>query len=152
MGSQSTGSEPANAVENGIGTLRPRKRFGLLIVHLDECRWGNSTPVARFAAPRTEAGARRGGRHGFAARGGEHVLGAPDASSWAKAAALAALAEVGGGGGFGSKVPVVADRAARKLSARALGRSLRTQMRQDLLFGPSFNLYRLRHRHLFLSY
>ena len=39
----------------------------------------------------------------------------------------------------------------RKLSARAPGRSLRTQMRQALLLGLSFNLYRLRHRHLFLS-
>ena len=37
----------------------------------------------------------------------------------------------------------------RKLSARAPGRSLRTQMRQALLLGLSFNLYRLRHRHLF---
>jgi hypothetical protein len=37
----------------------------------------------------------------------------------------------------------------RKLSARAPGRSLRTQMRQALLLGLSFNLYRLRHRCLF---
>jgi Transposase DDE domain/Transposase domain (DUF772) len=37
----------------------------------------------------------------------------------------------------------------RKLSARAPGRSLRTQMRQALLLGLSFNLYRLRHRYLF---
>ena len=36
-----------------------------------------------------------------------------------------------------------------KLSARAPGRSLRTQMRQALLLGLSFNLYRLRHRYLF---
>jgi hypothetical protein len=34
----------------------------------------------------------------------------------------------------------------RKLSARAPGRSLRTQNRQALLLGLSFNLYRLRHR------
>lgn len=34
----------------------------------------------------------------------------------------------------------------RKLSARAPGRSLRTQERQALLLGLSFNLYRLRHR------
>ena len=40
----------------------------------------------------------------------------------------------------------------RKLSARAPGRSLRMQMRQALLLGLSFNLYRLRHRHLFSSY
>jgi hypothetical protein len=36
----------------------------------------------------------------------------------------------------------------RKLSARAPGRSLPTQMRQALLLG-SFNLYRLMHRYLF---
>jgi hypothetical protein len=40
----------------------------------------------------------------------------------------------------------------RKLSARAPGRSLHMQVRQALLLGLSFNLYRLRHRHLFLSY
>jgi DDE family transposase len=38
----------------------------------------------------------------------------------------------------------------RKLSARAPGRSLRTQKRQALLLGLSFNLYRLKHRCLFL--
>jgi hypothetical protein len=38
----------------------------------------------------------------------------------------------------------------RKLSARAPGRSLRTQMRQALLLGLSFNLYRLKHRRLLL--
>lgn len=36
----------------------------------------------------------------------------------------------------------------RKLSARAPGRSLRTQKRQALLLGLSFNLYRLQHRYL----
>jgi Transposase DDE domain/Transposase domain (DUF772) len=36
----------------------------------------------------------------------------------------------------------------RKLSARAPGRSLRMQVRQALLLGMSFNLYRLRHRRL----
>jgi len=35
----------------------------------------------------------------------------------------------------------------RKLSARAPGRSLPMQVRQALLPGLSFNLYRLRHRH-----
>ena len=40
----------------------------------------------------------------------------------------------------------------RKLSARAPGRSLRMQMRQALLLGLSFNLYRLRHRPLISSY
>ena len=39
----------------------------------------------------------------------------------------------------------------RKLSARAPGRSFRMQMRQALLLGLSFNLYRLRHRYLFLK-
>jgi hypothetical protein len=38
----------------------------------------------------------------------------------------------------------------RKLSARAPGRSLRMQVRQALLLGLSFNLYRLKHRCLFL--
>jgi hypothetical protein len=38
----------------------------------------------------------------------------------------------------------------RKLSARAPGRSLPMQMRQALLLGLSFNLYRLKHRCLFL--
>ena len=38
----------------------------------------------------------------------------------------------------------------RKLSARAPGRSLRMQMRQALLLGLSFNLYRLKHHHLFV--
>jgi hypothetical protein len=36
----------------------------------------------------------------------------------------------------------------RKLSARAPGRSLRTQKRQALLLGLSFNMYRLKHRRL----
>ena len=38
----------------------------------------------------------------------------------------------------------------RKLSARAPGRTLLMQKRQALLLGLSFNLYRLRHRYLFL--
>ncbi|HTZ73533.1 MAG TPA: transposase, partial [Candidatus Aquilonibacter sp.] len=38
----------------------------------------------------------------------------------------------------------------RKLSARAPGRTLPMQKRQALLLGLSFNLYRLRHRYLFL--
>jgi hypothetical protein len=37
----------------------------------------------------------------------------------------------------------------RKLSARAPGRSLRTQKRQALLLGLSFNMYRLKHRCLY---
>ncbi len=38
----------------------------------------------------------------------------------------------------------------RKLSARAPGRSLRTQTRQALLLGLSFDMYRLKQRRLFL--
>jgi hypothetical protein len=45
---------------------------------------------------------------------------------------------------------VLADAEFDRLSARAPGRSLRTQMRQALLLGLSFNLYRLKHRRLFL--
>jgi len=40
MGSQSTGSEPANAVENGFSTLGPHKRLGLLVVQVDELQDG----------------------------------------------------------------------------------------------------------------
>jgi hypothetical protein len=46
------------------------------------------------------------------AQGGQHVLCAAHASSWAETAAVAALAEVGGRRGFGSAVRVVATRAA----------------------------------------
>jgi hypothetical protein len=38
----------------------------------------------------------------------------------------------------------------RKLSAGALGRSLRMQTRQALLLGLTFNLYRLKHRRLLI--
>ena len=38
----------------------------------------------------------------------------------------------------------------RSLWARAPGRSLRMQMRQALLLGLSFNLYRLWHRYLYM--
>src|ERR1700756_1009278 len=75
--------------------------------------WRNGAPAAWFAATKAEAGSRRGGRHRFGARRGEHVLCAAHASSWAETAALAALAEVGGRRGFGSAVRVVATRAAR---------------------------------------
>src|SRR3974377_920763 len=70
---------------------------------------GAATAVARFAAPRAEAGARRGGRNGFGARGSKHVLCAAYAPSPAKTAAVAALVEVGGGRRSGSEVPVVAN-------------------------------------------
>jgi hypothetical protein len=75
----------------------------------------NETPLARFAAPRAEAGSRRRGCHRFGAGSSEHVLCAAHASSRAETAAVAALAEVGGRGGFGSAVRVVATCAARSL-------------------------------------
>src|SRR5208337_4515913 len=75
--------------------------------------WRNGASVAWLAAPKTEASSRRGGRHRFGAGGGEHILCAAHASSRAKTAALAALAEVGGGGRPGSAVSVVANRATR---------------------------------------
>ncbi len=79
-------------------------------------RGGRSrAPAARFAAPKTEACSRRRGRQRFGARRGEHVLCSAHASSRAETAAVAALAEVGGGRGFGSAVRVVATRAARSV-------------------------------------
>src|SRR6266478_1495960 len=72
-------------------------------------------PFARFAAPKAQASSRCRGRHGLGAGSGEHVLCAAHASSRAKTAAVAALAEVGGGRGFGSAVRVVATRAARSV-------------------------------------
>ena len=62
---------------------------------------------------RTRTAARpRGGRcDGLGAGRGQHVLCAAHASSRAKTAAVETLAEVGGGGGSGSTVPAVADRA-----------------------------------------
>jgi len=36
MRSHSAGSEAANAVQNGIGTLGPYKGLGLLVVNFDE--------------------------------------------------------------------------------------------------------------------
>jgi Transposase DDE domain/Transposase domain (DUF772) len=45
-----------------------------------------------------------------------------------------------------AKVETIFSIIKRKLSARAPGRSLRTQIRQALLLGLTYNLYRLRHR------
>ncbi|MBI3668814.1 MAG: transposase [Acidobacteria bacterium] len=45
-----------------------------------------------------------------------------------------------------AKIETVISIVKRKLSARAPGRSLPTQIRQALLLGLAFNLYRLRHR------
>ena len=81
-------------------------------------RWTIKPSIKLWAKPcggcaallrRAETGSRRRGRHGFGARSGQHLLCATPASSWAKAAAVAALVEVGGGGGLGSAVSVVAD-------------------------------------------
>jgi len=173
-------------------------------------------PVAWFAASQPQA--RSCGRrcNGLGPGSSQHVLCATEASSRAETAAVETLVEVGGRGGFGSAVCVVADRAAgslerlrefacrrrsgfpanahrigagrrrvrqrkeshlhstttrgaerdpgqarqenlappwsprRNASARAPGRSLRTQKRQALLLGLSFNLYRLKHRRPFL--
>src|SRR5487761_1040396 len=101
----------------------------------------DGAPVARHAQKRTAARPRGGRSNGLGPGSRQHILRAADASSRAKTAAVAALVEVGGRRGFGSAIRVVAD--------RAPGRSLRTQMRQALLLGLSFNPYRLKHRYLF---
>jgi IS5 family transposase len=49
-----------------------------------------------------------------------------------------------------AKVETIFSIIKRKLSARAPGRTLSMQTRQALLLGLSYNLYRLRHRHLFM--
>ena len=36
MGSEGAGSEPTNAMEDRIGTFRPHKGFGLLVVNGDK--------------------------------------------------------------------------------------------------------------------
>ena len=77
--------------------------------------WRNGASVAWFAAPGAEAGARRRGCHRLGPRRGEHLLCAAHASSRTKTTALEALAEVGGGRGFGSAIRVVAARATRPL-------------------------------------
>ncbi len=64
----------------------------------------------RPAANRPEAGAGGGGRDGPGARRGPYVFRAAEASSRAKTAAVAALAEVGGGGGSGPADSLVAAR------------------------------------------
>ncbi len=40
MHGHSLGSEPADAVENGIGGLGPHKGLGLLVVNVDELQDG----------------------------------------------------------------------------------------------------------------
>jgi hypothetical protein len=59
MRSHSEGSEPANAVENGMGTLGPHKGLGLFVVNVDELQ----DEVRRPAPPefaRTASCQRRG--------------------------------------------------------------------------------------------
>src|ERR1700720_1002402 len=74
---------------------------------------GDGASAARDAQKRTAASPRGGRCDGLGAGSGQHVLCAAHASSRAKTAAVAALAEMGSGGGPGSAVSVVADRATR---------------------------------------
>src|SRR5579884_2911881 len=73
------------------------------------------TPVAWSAQKRAVARSRGGRRDRLGARCSQRVFCASPAPSRAKAAAVAALVEVGGGSGFGSTVRVVADRAPRSV-------------------------------------
>src|ERR1700730_10106852 len=66
--------------------------------------------AARHAQKRTAASPRGGRCDGLGAGSGQHVLCATHASSRAKTAAVEALVEMGGRGGSGSAVRVVADR------------------------------------------
>jgi hypothetical protein len=195
----------------------------------------DGAPVAWSRKKEPEAGSRGCGCDRLGTGSCQHLFCEKDASSRAKAAAVAALVEVGCRGGFGPAVSVVAEGATRSverlrqsascragcfranahrtgvgrcrvrqrkksylypaaargtechpgqaweenlayprsacadapvvpatvvssprsdreriLVGRAPGRSLCMQMRQALLLGLSFNLYRLRHRYLFL--
>ena len=92
----------------------------------------DGAPVARHAQKRTAASPRGGRCDGFGAGSGQHVLCAAHASSRAKTAAVAALAEVGGRGGFGSAVRVVADRATRPVERlREFARGRRSGFRAN---------------------
>src|SRR6202167_5570166 len=75
----------------------------------------DGAPAARHAQKRAAASPRGGRCDGLGAGSGQHVLCEAHASSRAESAALAALAEVGGRGGFGSTVSVVANRTTRPL-------------------------------------
>src|SRR6202795_4407077 len=66
--------------------------------------------AARHAQKRTAASPRGGRCDGLGAGSGQHVLCATHASSRAKTAAVETLVEMGGRGGSGSAVRVVADR------------------------------------------
>src|ERR1700676_329456 len=70
----------------------------------------DGAPAARHAQKRTAASPRSGRCDGLGAGSGQHILCAQNASSRAKTAAVETLVEVGGRGGSGSSVPVVADR------------------------------------------
>jgi len=69
----------------------------------------DGTSVARHAPQRPATSPRGSGRHGFVARSRQHVFCPSPASPWPKAAAVAALVEVGDRGRFGSAVPAVAN-------------------------------------------
>src|ERR1700732_934332 len=75
----------------------------------------DGAPVARHAQKRTTARPRGGRCHGLGTGSGQHLLRAAHAASRAKTAAVEALVEVGGRGGSGSAVSVVADCAPRPL-------------------------------------
>ena len=70
----------------------------------------DGAPAARHAQKRAAASPRGGRCDGLGTGSGQHVLCAAHASSRAKTAAVETLVEVGGRGGSGSSVPVVADR------------------------------------------
>src|ERR1700722_3401954 len=73
----------------------------------------DGAPVARHAQKRASASPRSGRCDGLGAGSGQHILCAENASSRAKTDAVETLVEVGGRGGSGSAVPVVADCATR---------------------------------------
>src|ERR1700690_444309 len=81
---------------SGRGDHRPRGRR-------------DGAPAARHAQKRTAASPRSGRCDGLGAGSGQHVLCAAHASSRAKTATVETLVEVGGRGGSGSSVPVVAN-------------------------------------------
>src|ERR1700691_4692433 len=83
---------------SGRGTHRPRGGR-------------DGAPAARHAQKRAAASPRGGRCDGLGTGSGQHVLCAAHASSRAKTAAVETLVEVGGRGGFGSSLSVVADRA-----------------------------------------
>jgi hypothetical protein len=93
-------------------------------------------PVARFATPGTQAGSRGRGRDGLGTGSGQQVLCAAHASSRAKTVAVVTLVEVGGRGGSGSAVLVVADRATRPVERlREMDKAVEVE-RRDVEINP----------------